>query len=147
MRQVQRANRGRHSQASRERPPTPPGVLQVCRVQQGDRRQVLRAGRRQHRLRGRLHRECHFWLTPKTIIAATFVLQASRDKCGRCSQPILQTILKALDDSFHPSCFTCSQCPLCLDGIQFYLSQDKKPLCQVCYARSGFNWTVIMLES
>ena len=44
--------------------------------------------------------------------------QASREKCARCSDPILETTLKALDRSYHPNCFTCSQCSLSLDGIQ-----------------------------
>ena len=55
--------------------------------------------------------------------------------CNLCSERIVGTVLKALEQSFHPNCFTCSQCPLCLDGVQFYMAEDKKPLCQACYAR------------
>ncbi len=64
-------------------------------------------------------------------------MQASRDKCVRCSEPVSGTVLKALGGSFHPACFTCSRCPLCLDGVQFYLAgpDQKEPLCEVCYAR------------
>jgi len=61
---------------------------------------------------------------------------ASREKCARCSDPILETTLKALDRSYHPNCFTCSQCPLSLDGIQFFISNDNKAICGTCYART-----------
>ena len=47
-----------------------------------------------------------------------FPRQATREKCARCSEPILETTLKALERSYHPHCFTCSHCPLSLDGIQ-----------------------------
>ncbi|TRY73262.1 hypothetical protein TCAL_03352 [Tigriopus californicus] len=60
---------------------------------------------------------------------------ASREKCCKCREAIIGTVLKALDGVFHPECFTCAACPLCLDGVQFFLTEDEDPLCETCYTR------------
>lgn len=68
---------------------------------------------------------------------------ATRDKCWGCDQPVVGQILKALNRTYHPGCFTCSSCPLNLDGIQFYVSKTDSetggadPMCQTCYSRSS----------
>ena len=58
------------------------------------------------------------WVSLKYRFLDFIPQQASREKCAGCSDPILETTLKALDRSYHPQCFTCSHCPLSLDGIQ-----------------------------
>ena len=62
-------------------------------------------------------------------------LQDSRPKCARCGRPILTSTLKALDQVYHPECFTCSMCPKSLEGVEFFVTDEKKPMCKDCYVR------------
>jgi len=59
----------------------------------------------------------------------------SRPKCARCGRPILTSTLKALDQVYHPECFTCSMCPKSLEGVEFFVTDEKKPMCKDCYVR------------
>lgn len=57
----------------------------------------------------------------------------SQPRCGVCSLPIMERVLTAMDKKFHPSCFRCYICDMCLDGEAFMVEQDQVN-CIQCYA-------------
>jgi len=60
----------------------------------------------------------------------------TREKCHRCSQPIMESSLRALERIYHPECFRCSMCPKTLEGTQFFITNDtKEPVCKEDFER------------
>ena len=74
-----------------------------------------------------------------------FFFQASREKCARCDRAIMESTLKALGQVYHPDCFVCSMCPKSLEGIEFFVTEENKPLCKEDFARYvNFYQTIVM---
>ena len=64
--------------------------------------------------------------------------QKTRDKCYRCSLPILEASLTALERIYHPDCFKCSMCPKTLQGRQFFITEDtNEPICKDDFEKWG----------
>eukprot|EP01083_Nonionella_stella_P286274 974365_1 len=55
-------------------------------------------------------------------------------KCGKCEQIIKGQYVSALDQSYHPDCFNCSECDGAFDGDRFR-KREQKPYCEDCYAK------------
>uniref|UniRef100_A0A0K0DF41 LIM domain protein n=1 Tax=Angiostrongylus cantonensis TaxID=6313 RepID=A0A0K0DF41_ANGCA len=51
------------------------------------------------------------------------------DRCVECKQPIQDAVLMALNGKYHPSCFRCTACGICLDGVQFALDKKNQAYC------------------
>ena len=61
--------------------------------------------------------------------------QASRETCARCGRAIMEATLKALGQVYHPNCFVCSMCPQSLEGVEFFVTEENKPMCKACFGR------------
>ena len=47
----------------------------------------------------------------------------------------MEAKLKALGGAYHPNCFICSMCPRSLEGVEFFVTEENKPICKDDYAR------------
>ena len=47
----------------------------------------------------------------------------------------MEATLKALGQVYHPNCFVCSMCPQSLEGTEFFVTEDNKPMCKDDFAR------------
>jgi paxillin len=52
-------------------------------------------------------------------------------RCDRCDEAILDKCVSALDQTFHPECFSCSDCGADFGDKGFH-EKENKALCQVC---------------
>eukprot|EP01112_Ceratiomyxa_fruticulosa_P001189 TRINITY_DN1118_c0_g1_i1.p1 TRINITY_DN1118_c0_g1~~TRINITY_DN1118_c0_g1_i1.p1 ORF type:complete len:184 (+),score=22.28 TRINITY_DN1118_c0_g1_i1:294-845(+) len=62
-------------------------------------------------------------------------LEAFAPKCGGCNQPIVGTVINAMNRSWHPEHFVCATCKQSLSN-SFFHGEDMIPYCEKHYYQS-----------
>ncbi|XP_076145112.1 thyroid receptor-interacting protein 6 [Alosa pseudoharengus] len=90
----------------------------------------------------RLRGQPFYALDKKSYCEGCYI--STLERCSKCSNPILDRILRAMGKAYHPRCFTCVVCNCCLDGVPFTVDATSQihciddfhrkfaPRCSVC---------------
>lgn len=90
----------------------------------------------------RLRGQPFYALDKKSYCESCYI--STLERCLKCSEPILDRILRAMGKAYHPRCFTCVVCGCCLDGVPFTVDAASQihciddfhrkfaPRCSVC---------------
>lgn len=75
----------------------------------------------------RLRGQPFYALDRKSYCESCYI--STLERCSKCSEPILDRILRAMGKAYHPHCFTCVVCGCCLDGVPFTVDATSQIHC------------------
>ncbi|CAF3391325.1 unnamed protein product [Rotaria sp. Silwood1] len=81
---------------------------------------------------GRSVKNKHFFVKDQLYCEEDFLytgFHQTLEHCIACGHLITDTILQALGHSYHLTCFKCSKCSICLDGIPFITDKNQNLFC------------------
>ncbi|CAF1960898.1 unnamed protein product [Rotaria magnacalcarata] len=81
---------------------------------------------------GRSVKSKHFFVKDQLYCEEDFLytgFHQTLEHCIACGHLITDTILQALGQSYHLTCFKCSKCSICLDGIPFITDKNQNFFC------------------
>lgn len=70
--------------------------------------------------------------------------QSTLERCSKCSEPILDRILRAMGKAYHPHCFTCVVCGCCLDGVPFTVDATSQIHCTEDFHRYSTSFFCVV---
>ncbi|CAF1066433.1 unnamed protein product [Adineta steineri] len=81
---------------------------------------------------GRSVKNKHYFVKDQLYCEEDFLytgFHQTLEHCIACGHLITDTVLQALGQSYHLTCFKCSKCSICLDGIPFITDKNKNLFC------------------
>ncbi|UJR35162.1 hypothetical protein I4U23_027930 [Adineta vaga] len=81
---------------------------------------------------GRSVKNKHFFIKDQLYCEEDFLytgFHQTLEHCVACNHLITDTILQALGESYHLSCFRCSKCSISLDGVPFIRDKKRNLFC------------------
>ncbi|CAF1119965.1 unnamed protein product [Adineta ricciae] len=81
---------------------------------------------------GRSVKDKHYFVKDQLYCEEDFLytgFHQTLEHCIACGHLITDTVLQALGQSYHLSCFKCSKCAICLDGVPFITDKNKNLFC------------------
>ncbi|CAF3200925.1 unnamed protein product [Rotaria sp. Silwood2] len=81
---------------------------------------------------GRSVRNRHFFVQDQLYCEEDFLYTGfyeTLEHCVACGHLITDTIVQALGQSYHLTCFKCSKCSICLDGVPFVKDENRNLFC------------------
>lgn len=76
----------------------------------------------------RLHQKVFF--QEKKLFCEYCMKKSNLPSCKKCRMPIEGACVNALDASWHPKCFVCTECK---DPLKGFISKEGKPYCKGCF--------------
>lgn len=61
--------------------------------------------------------------------------QDTLEKCGKCGEVVRDDVIRAMDKTFHPPCFTCVTCARCIGDERFALDSQNQVYCVTDFYR------------
>ncbi|CAF2101173.1 unnamed protein product [Rotaria magnacalcarata] len=81
---------------------------------------------------GRSVKNKHFFIQDELYCEEDFLytgFHETLEQCVGCGHLITDTILQAFGQSYHLTCFKCSKCSICLDGLPFMKDENRNLFC------------------
>ncbi|XP_072465092.1 filamin-binding LIM protein 1 isoform X1 [Notamacropus eugenii] len=110
-------------------------ICAFCHKVVSPRELAVEAMKRQYHAQCFTCRACHQQLAGKRFYQkdgrplCESCYQDTLEKCGRCQAVVLDHVIRALGQTFHPECFTCVVCSRCIGDESFALDEQNEVYC------------------
>lgn len=110
-------------------------VCAFCHKAISPRKLAVEAMKRQYHVHCFTCRTCHCHLAGQKFYQkdgrplCKLCYQRTLEKCGKCGEVVQEHVIRALDRTFHPTCFTCVTCARCIRDENFALDNKNEVYC------------------